>query len=109
MDDTAILISRHVTGNPPKRDENGNVIEVETAREIYVTVESASRTEFFSAGAEGGKPEYCLKTFYLDYQGEREIEYQAKRYEIYRTYTPLGGDRTELYIRGVEGYEKNTA
>ena len=65
-------------------------------REVMCQVDSVSRNEFFEGGRNGLNPEYVFKVFFADYEDERVVEYQNKRYSIYRTY--LGrNDMMELY------------
>lgn len=65
-------------------------------REVMCQVDSVSRNEFFEGGRNGLNPELVFKVFFADYEDERVVEYQNKRYSIYRTY--LGrNDMMELY------------
>lgn len=65
-------------------------------REVMCQVNSVSRNEFFEGGRNGLNPEFVFRVFFGDYEGERLVEYQNKRYSIYRTY--LGrNDMMELY------------
>lgn len=67
-----------------------------TPREVLCTVESVSRAEFFEGGRNGLNPEYVFKVFFADYEDERIVEYNGKRYGIYRTYYGKN-DTVELY------------
>ena len=50
------------------------------------------------AGRNGLSPDYKMTMFAYDYEGEKIVEYQGKRYAVYRTY--LGRDDTlELYVQ----------
>lgn len=73
-------------------------VPVETAREVFCTVGSASQSEFYSAGAAGFKPEYKLILFAPDYEGETEVELDEVRYTVYRTFHGKRDDM-ELYLR----------
>lgn len=67
-------------------------------RVVYARVESVSRSEFFEAGRNGLSPEFKFTMFAYDYDGQKIVEYQGKRYAVYRTY--LGRDDTlELYVQ----------
>lgn len=59
----------------------------ETAREVMCTVRSVSRNEYYTALNAGIEPSLV---FYLalsdDYQGERVVRYQGKKYRVVRTY-----------------------
>lgn len=93
MDGTAILIAQHFT-----KDAMGIWQEPEeTQREIFVTVQSVSRAEFFQAAQAGNRCDLVLVTSALDYEGETIVEWMGKRYLIYRTYRQNGGDMIELY------------
>ena len=65
-------------------------------REVMCQVDSVSRNEFFEGGRNGLNPEYVFKVFFADYEDERLVEYQNKRYSIYRTYHGRN-DMMELY------------
>ena len=65
-------------------------------REVMCQVDSVTRSEFFEGGRNGLNPEYTFRMFFGDYQGERIVEYNGKRYSIYRTYHGRG-DIIELY------------
>lgn len=67
-----------------------------TPREIMCQVQSVTRAEFFDGGRNGLNPELVFKVFFADYDDETLLEYNGKRYAIYRTY--LGkNDQLELY------------
>ena len=68
-------------------------------------VSSVIRAEFFDAGRNGLNPEYVFTMFFGDYNGERIVEYNGKRYAVYRTYHART-DIIELYVQregGVNG------
>ena len=96
MDDVIKLIS---TGTPVY-DEYGNEIETETARQVFCSVYSVGRTEFYQAAQNNLQPELVFTiSHYKDYQGEKEILYKdwtgtEKRYAVIRTYR--NGDSIEL-------------
>ena len=93
MDDIAYLI-----GKSYQKDSIGNQVSEDTRRKIYVSVGSATQYEFYAASQVGLKPDFRLKTFSGDYQGETELEYRGKMYAIYRTYTNQEQETTELYL-----------
>ena len=64
--------------------------------EVMCQVDSVSRNEFFEGGRNGLNPEFVFRVFFGDYEGERLVEYQNKRYSIYRTYHGRN-DMMELY------------
>ena len=78
---------------------------VETRRNVFCSVESVSRAEFFAAGQIGLRPDYLFTVFFGDYAGESLCEYNGARYSIYRTYHART-DVMELYAQrevGVHG------
>ena len=59
----------------------------ETARKVYCTVESVSRSEFYTALNAGIRPEYVFRLALAeDYQGERVVRYKGQKFRIIRTY-----------------------
>ena len=59
----------------------------ETARTVYCTVRSATRSEFYSAMNAGGRPELVfVLALAEDYQGERVVRYKGQRLRVVRTY-----------------------
>ena len=65
-------------------------------REVMCQVDNVTRNEFFEGGRNGLNPEFVFKVFFADYEGERLLEYNGKRYSIYRTFNN-GSDEVELY------------
>lgn len=101
MDDVAYLIQQDYT-------EDGlgqHIPNKETSIEIFVSVQSISRTEYFEAGKNGLMPEIVIKTAAINYSGEKLIEYQGVRYGIYRTYRSNIPDEVELYLQRKAGAE----
>ena len=59
----------------------------ETARQVYCTVESVSRSEFYTALNAGIRPEYVFRLALAeDYRGERVAWYKGQKFRIIRTY-----------------------
>lgn len=81
------------------KDAYGVHKESFTKNQVFCTVNSVTRTEFFSAGRNGLNPEYMFEVFAGDYSGERTLEYNGATYAIYRTYRPLNSDYIELYAQ----------
>lgn len=71
----------------------------EITRQIFARKESISRSEFFSGGQNGFRPEMMILVFAGDYQGEAVAEHDGTRYAIYRTYHRPGTDDLELYMQ----------
>ena len=68
----------------------------ETSNEVFCNVQSVTRSEFFQGGRNGLNPDLVFTVFFDDYNDESIIEYDGKRYGIYRTYRAKT-DVLELY------------
>ena len=93
------------SGQAVWKDERGYIVRDEqhvditfpqNYREVFCQVDSVTQSEFFEGGRNGLNPEYRFTMFFADYQGERTVEYNGRRYGIYRTYQPRT-DIIELY------------
>lgn len=74
-----------ITENAAKHGVHTPVTE--TAREVYCTVQSVSRSEFYTAMNAGIQPEYVFKLALAeDYQGERVVRYKGQKFRVIRTY-----------------------
>lgn len=88
MDDVIKLIS---TGTPTY-DEYGNEIANETKRQVFCSVYSVGRTEYYQAAQNNLQPQYVFViSHFKDYMGEKELLYtdwtgKEKRYAVIRTY-----------------------
>ena len=98
MSGIAYLIGKTFTS-----DDVGNRIPTETRRMIFTEEQSVTRQEWADAGRRGLNPAFLLMTDKVNYNGEDEVEYNDKRYGIYRTYER--GDVTELYLERKGGLE----
>ena len=87
----AYLLGKTITMNQLKQE-----VEVDTRTEIFAQKESISQSEFYKGGEAGLKPDFRLITAIIDYNGEREVELDDKKYGIYRTYE-RDQDYIELY------------
>jgi len=86
------------------KDDYGVSRKQETARQVYVQVDSVTQSEFFQAGANGLKPEYRFTMFRYDYDKETIVEYDRDRYSVYRTYIQRK-DIIELYVTKDKGVQ----
>lgn len=93
MDGVAYLIMEVPAGE----DSKGQKKYTEEQREIFVSSDSVTRSEFFSAATKGLKPDIVLRTASVNYAGEEKIMYEGKRYSIYRTFRN-DEDEMELYL-----------
>lgn len=83
-------------------DAIGQQIAIENKEPVYASVSSITRAEWFDAGRTGFKPEYAFTLFEPDYEGQTIVEYNSKRYGVYRTYR--GKNETlELYTESKAG------
>lgn len=80
-----------------ERDDYGRWKATETTNDVYVQVDSITRSEFYEAGRNGLNPEYRFRMFFGDYDGESECVFHGLRYSIYRTYLRRN-DELELYV-----------
>lgn len=95
----AYLIGKTITKNEYKQE-----VETDTRTEIMALYESVSQSEFYKAGETGLKPEFRLTTAIIDYNGEKEVELDGKKYGIYRTYE-ADKDYIELYCERKGGVQ----
>lgn len=77
-----------------------------TQRIILARMDDVNRSEFFSGGQAGMRPELRFTVAPVEYEGEKTCEWNGTRYAIYRTYHVPGTDDLELYAQrevGVHG------
>lgn len=79
-------------------DDMGVPAVTENETTIKGNFQSVSAQEFYRGGEIGIKPEFVVKVWEREYNGETVLEYEGKRYIIYRTYLVSDG-RTELYCQ----------
>lgn len=92
------------------QDEFGVWREEITEREVFCSVDSITRAEFFDAGRNGLNPEFRITMFFDDYEGETMLTYNDKSYAVYRTYHAKN-DTIELYVErkgGTNGKENSS-
>ena len=90
LHDVITLVALTITTTSLGMEESTEVL-----RDVYAEVSSITQTEFYAARDTQIKPEYRFRVFFGDYNGEEILEYQNKRYGIYRTFR--SGDYMELY------------
>jgi SPP1 family predicted phage head-tail adaptor len=71
--------------------------ETEERTGVFATVASVSQKEFFTAQQSGLKPEYKLIVWAHEYEEQPEVEYNGRKYAVYRTFLREDG-KTELYV-----------
>ena len=76
-------------------DVYGNQKATESTNDVFCEVRSISQSEYFAGGETGHRPVFRFDVFFGDYGNERLVEYNSKRYYIYRVYRD--NDTCELY------------
>lgn len=83
-------------------NDEGFEIPTDTKREVFCSVSSISRDEWYEAGRSGLNPSFKFTLFLYDYENESKVIYDNKEYNVYRTYVRKN-EMIELYVR--EGEE----
>lgn len=81
-----------------------------TEREVFCSVDSVTRAEFFEGGRNGLNPQFRITMFFGDYDGETMLIYNGSTYSVYRTFYGKN-DTLELYVErkgGSNGKEGST-
>lgn len=92
MTDSVIkLIKKTYTQNEDKA-----LVETETATDVFCSVRSVGRNDFYSASQLGMDLQYVFLTNPVNYNGESIVEYEGERYGVSRTYQP-SADVLEIY------------
>ena len=95
-DDPIILVSYDEIPS-----QSGIVKRIEKRREVFCDERSITQTEFYQAAASGLKPEHkFVLADYLDYEGEKDVEYEGVRYSIKRTFR--NGKELEITAYGMD-------
>ena len=87
----------------PVTDAYGNSVYPEIPTRVFAVKKSVQQSEFFQAAAVGFKPKIMLEVYSFEYHNEEFCELDGERYSIYRTYSPKGSDRIELYLTAIVG------
>ena len=101
MDDvlTLVLIEK-------KQNTVGDFVGIEEyKRDVYGSIQSVSRAEWYNAGHDGFNPDMVFTTPLVNYCGQPEAEYRGIRYGIYRTYFRAESDMIELYLQRKAGVQ----
>lgn len=80
-------------------------IETEILKEVFAEKRSISQQEFFNAGQTDIKPTKCFVIYSHEYNDERFLIYENKKYSIYRTYEK--DEDIELYCEVRTGNDKS--
>lgn len=81
----------------------GVMTKTETTTKVYADVQSVTRSEWFEGGRNGLNPEYRMRIFHSEYDGQQILIYNSVYYTIYRTY--MDNDIIELYVEKRKGNE----
>lgn len=98
MDDVITLIALTYT-----KDSIGQEIATESRTDVWARISSVSRSEFYSGGQAGLRPDITAETAKINYNGEKLAEWNGKRYSVYRTYFRENSDSIELYLEPKTG------
>lgn len=94
-------------GSESGENDMGDPILIPTRKSILCDVQSVTRSEHYQAAANGLKPEIVFVVNKYDYEGEKQVEFEGKSYNVIRTYIPkrsrdIGDFETlELVCEGV--------
>jgi len=94
--DRSVVI--YLVGETYEQNDYGVMIPTITKTQVFADVTSVTSTEWFEGGRNGLNPEYRMRIFAPEYNGEKIIEYNGIQYTIYRTYTARN-DILELYVQ----------
>lgn len=90
MNELAYLVQRvAVLGDDelPALDEQGRPVMDESCRDVLCEVLSIGQKEFYAAHGTDFHPELKIKIAdYLDYGGQKLVDYEGVRYRVIRTY-----------------------
>lgn len=68
------------------KDDIGNQIPKEIETTVLCGLKSVGRNEFYSAAVTGLKPELIFVIHGYEYNGEKIVKFEGKRYRVIRTY-----------------------
>lgn len=88
-------------------DSIGQIVLEDEKTVVFADVESITQSEFMAAGQAGHKPELRFLVWRADYNNQQYVDYNGKRYSIYRTYEAING-RIELYAERRVGNVKES-
>lgn len=91
-------------------DELNQPVTTETTKDTVAELRSITRTEYFQGRQGGLAPDLSFLVSVFDYDGEGIVEYNGKRYAVYRTYED-DDNYVELYTQiegGVTNYTPPT-
>lgn len=84
-------------------DAVGNQVSTAARTEATVEVKSIGYREFYAAAQAGHRCDIQISLFWMDYDGQEEVELLNKTYAVVRTYTDFEQERVELYLEEKAG------
>ena len=97
-----------LVGYTRTQDEYGVWHSTPTERQVFCSVDSVTRQEYFEGGRNGLNPEYRITMFFGDYNGEDTVIYNGNAYGVYRTFHAKA-DELELYVERKGGVNRENA
>lgn len=98
----------YLVSNNTEQNQYGVWVDSPTERKVFAEVTSVGQSEWFEGGRNGLNPEFRMRMFAYDYQGESLVKYNGTVYQIYRTYVDRN-EIIELYVERRQGkYEVDT-
>lgn len=80
------------------------LIKGDTRREVFCRLQSIGQSEFYEASAQDFYPEVkFILADYLEYDNERLIDYDGRRFRVLRTYRT--GQELELVVQRASAEE----
>lgn len=92
-----------------RQDDILQWVATEEERIVFCDVRSITQTEWFEAGRNGIQPAFIFTINRYEYDNERIVEFEGKRYSVYRTYIGRN-EQLELHCEekgGVQNGEAN--
>ena len=83
-----------------ENNEYGDPKRKSTKRQVFANKKSIRQSEFYQAAVSDFRPELMFIVRYIDYEGEEELIYNDKQYNIIRTYSTQD-EFIELICQGV--------
>lgn len=82
-------------------NDMGDVIDIETSRDVFVNKKSIGQKEFYESMQAGLKPELTFELRSMEYQSEEKLSYNSKFYKVIRIFDR--GEFIELICSGLVG------
>lgn len=83
-------------------DSLNQPVRTESTRDVIAELKSITRAEYFNGRQGGLMPELSFLISAFDYQDEKIVKFNGKRFAVYRTYA-TDDDNIELYCQAEGG------